>query len=73
MATRGTSSTSREQATPRNLMGFKDGTANLKREDTKSIEEFVWVDEGDDARADWLAGGTGSPEALRAARRPVFR
>ena len=28
-----TSSTSRAQATPRNLFGFKDGTANLKSED----------------------------------------
>jgi deferrochelatase/peroxidase EfeB len=28
-----TSSTSRAQATPRNLMGFKDGTNNLKAED----------------------------------------
>ena len=28
-----TSSTTRDQATPRNLFGFKDGPANLKAED----------------------------------------
>ncbi len=32
-----TSSTSRAQATPRNLMGFKDGTRNLKLEDTAKL------------------------------------
>jgi len=53
-----TSSTSTAQQTPRNLMGFKDGTANLKAEDTREIETFVWVGKGDDAKADWLAGGS---------------
>ncbi len=53
-----TSSTSTEQATPRNLLGFKDGTANLKAEEPETIEEFVWVREGDDAEADWLTDGS---------------
>jgi deferrochelatase/peroxidase EfeB len=53
-----TSSTSRAQETPRNLMGFKDGTRNLKSEDTDEIEEFVWVGEDDDPGARWLAGGS---------------
>jgi deferrochelatase/peroxidase EfeB len=53
-----TSSTSTAQATPRNLFGFKDGTANLKSQDRAGIEEFVWVGEDDDARAAWLAGGS---------------
>jgi deferrochelatase/peroxidase EfeB len=53
-----TSSTTRAQQTPRNLMGFKDGTANLKAEDTGEIEKFVWVDPADDPGADWLAGGS---------------
>jgi deferrochelatase/peroxidase EfeB len=48
-----TSSTSRAQTTPRNLFGFKDGTANLKAEDTARIDEHVWV--GGDS---WLAGGS---------------
>ena len=53
-----TSSTTRAQQTPRNLMGFKDGTANLKAEDTDELGTFVWVDDGDDGRASWLAGGS---------------
>ena len=53
-----TSSTSTQQATPRNLFGFKDGTANLKSEDPTNLEKFVWVGQGDDAGADWLAGGS---------------
>ena len=53
-----TSSTSTRQVTARNLLGFKDGTANLKAEDKANIDKFVWVGEGDDARADWLAGGS---------------
>jgi deferrochelatase/peroxidase EfeB len=53
-----TSSTSRAQDTPRNLLGFKDGTANLKSEDTSEIADFVWVGDEDDVAADWLAGGS---------------
>ncbi len=53
-----TSSTSTKQVTPRNLLGFKDGTANIKLEDKAKIDEFVWVKEGDDPRGDWLAGGS---------------
>jgi len=51
-----TSSTSQAQATPRNLMGFKDGTANLKAEDADLLDEHLWV--ADDDGADWLAGGS---------------
>lgn len=53
-----TSSTSTRQVTARNLLGFKDGTANLKAEDRADIDRFVWVSEGDDPKADWLAGGS---------------
>jgi deferrochelatase/peroxidase EfeB len=53
-----TSSTSTRQATPRNLLGFKDGTANLKAEDPDNVAKFVWVHEDDDADAAWLAGGS---------------
>jgi deferrochelatase/peroxidase EfeB len=50
-----TSTTTRAQDTPRNLMGFKDGTNNLRAEDTDELDQFVWVgDEG----PDWLRGGT---------------
>ncbi len=53
-----TSSTSTAQQTPRNLFGFKDGTANLKAEQAADVDEHVWVAPGDDDRADWLAGGS---------------
>lgn len=53
-----TSSTTASQTTPRNLMGFKDGTANLRAEETADLDKFVWVAPGDDPRADWLAGGS---------------
>jgi deferrochelatase/peroxidase EfeB len=50
-----TASTSRSQDTPRNLMGLKDGTANIRAEDTEAMEKFVWVGgEG----PDWLRGGS---------------
>lgn len=51
-----TSSTTQEQETPRNLFGFKDGTANLKAEETQKINDFVWVADGDGP--DWLTGGS---------------
>ena len=51
-----TSSTSRSQVTPRNLFGYKDGTANLKAEDTSSLEEFVWVPNAEPQR--WMRGGS---------------
>ncbi|HEU4945724.1 MAG TPA: iron uptake transporter deferrochelatase/peroxidase subunit [Kribbella sp.] len=50
-----TSSTSRAQTTPRNLFGFKDGTANLKLEDTAKLEEQLWV-QPEDGPA-WMVGG----------------
>jgi deferrochelatase/peroxidase EfeB len=53
-----TSSTSTTQQTPRNLFGFKDGTANLKAEHTADVDEHVWVGKGDDDGAGWLAGGS---------------
>ncbi|HEX2896291.1 MAG TPA: iron uptake transporter deferrochelatase/peroxidase subunit [Marmoricola sp.] len=53
-----TSSTSRAQQTPRNLLGFKDGTANLKSDETEDLGKFVWVAHDDDPSADWLTGGT---------------
>ncbi|WP_068400253.1 iron uptake transporter deferrochelatase/peroxidase subunit [Kribbia dieselivorans] len=54
-----TSATSTSQPTPRNLFGFKDGTANLKAEDPAALAEHVWIDPADlrSATARW-AGGT---------------
>jgi len=50
-----TSSTTRAQATPRNLFGFKDGTANLRAEDAETAKD-VWVQSGDGA--EWMTGGS---------------
>jgi deferrochelatase/peroxidase EfeB len=51
-----TSTTSTAQATPRNLLGFKDGTANVKAEQTAALAEHVWVAADDDQA--WLGGGS---------------
>jgi deferrochelatase/peroxidase EfeB len=53
-----TSSTSTSQQTPRNLFGFKDGTANLKAEEKSAVDDHVWVGRDDDPGAAWLAGGS---------------
>jgi deferrochelatase/peroxidase EfeB len=50
-----TSSTTSAQATPRNLMGFKDGTNNLHT-DLPGFEEQVWVQEADGPA--WMVGGS---------------
>ncbi len=51
-----TSSTSATQQTHRNLFGFKDGTHNVKAEDTADLDQHVWVGPGEGPA--WLAGGT---------------
>ncbi|MEA2171894.1 MAG: deferrochelatase/peroxidase EfeB, partial [Solirubrobacteraceae bacterium] len=51
-----TSTTSKAQNTPRNLMGFKDGTNNILAEDTKALGDHVWVPTGSDQA--WLDGGS---------------
>ena len=40
----GRASAGKGQATPRNLLGFRDGTRNLKRD--ADIDTFVWVTDG---------------------------
>jgi deferrochelatase/peroxidase EfeB len=51
-----TSSTSRSQATPRNLIGFKDGTDNVRAEDAQAMDKFVWVQPSDGP--EWMSGGS---------------
>jgi deferrochelatase/peroxidase EfeB len=51
-----TSSTDTAQTTPRNLMGFKDGTNNVVAEDTKALQQHVWVSHADDPA--WMRGGS---------------
>jgi deferrochelatase/peroxidase EfeB len=41
--------------TPRNLMGFKDGTMNVPIHDPKALDPFVWADGSDQA---WMRGGS---------------
>lgn len=53
-----TSTTSTSQSTPRNLFGFKDGTANVKAEEAHALDEHVWVGKDDDRAAAWLTGGS---------------
>jgi deferrochelatase/peroxidase EfeB len=51
-----TSKTTSSQATPRNLFGFKDGTANILADDGKALAQHVWVADADGPA--WLAGGS---------------
>ena len=50
-----TSSTTSSQVTPRNLMGFKDGTNNLDA-DEPDVDSMVWAAPEDGS--DWMAGGS---------------
>ena len=45
-----------EMATPRNLLGFKDGTRNIKAEETDVLNQHVWV--GRETDQPWLHGGS---------------
>ncbi|PSM41327.1 deferrochelatase/peroxidase EfeB [Streptomyces dioscori] len=67
-----TSSTTPDAQTPRNLMGFKDGTRNIAGTETDRLKKFVWVEDGEakdgdakngeatdgDANSAWMAGGS---------------
>jgi len=50
-----TSRTSAQQQTPRNLFGFKDGTANILADDQDALASHVWAGDGDPG---WMAGGS---------------
>ncbi|GAA2458831.1 iron uptake transporter deferrochelatase/peroxidase subunit [Actinomadura vinacea] len=51
-----TSSTTPQAQTPRNLFGFKDGTANIPGTATALLDRHVWAAAGDGAP--WMAGGS---------------
>lgn len=51
-----TSKTTASQATPRNLFGFKDGTANILADDAEGLRSHVWADAADQQA--WMAGGS---------------
>ncbi|MEY4423474.1 MAG: hypothetical protein RLZZ258_577 [Actinomycetota bacterium] len=48
----GAAKTSASRHTPRNLFGFKDGTANLNVDDITETQMHLWVDRG------WMTNGT---------------
>jgi len=50
-----TSATTRDQPTPRNLMGFRDGTRNIRADQADDLTKHVWS--GGEGQA-WFAGGT---------------
>jgi deferrochelatase/peroxidase EfeB len=43
-------------ATPRNLMGFKDGTNNIRGDDQHAMDNHVWI--GRSASPHWMRDGT---------------
>ncbi|MGW0578500.1 iron uptake transporter deferrochelatase/peroxidase subunit, partial [Streptomyces sp. NPDC002920] len=51
-----TSSTTPDAQTPRNLMGFKDGTRNIAGTETDRLKKFVWVGQKDGP--EWMVGGS---------------
>ena len=51
-----TSTTTASQRTPRNLLGFKDGTRNIKAEQASLMNDYVWV--GAETDQPWLRGGS---------------
>jgi deferrochelatase/peroxidase EfeB len=51
-----TSSTSPQQTTPRNLLGFKDGTRNIDATDAGLMGRHVWIGEEEPQR--WARGGS---------------
>lgn len=53
-----TSSTSQAQETPRNLMGFKDGTNNITSEESKATLARHVLHDPADRNAAWMTGGS---------------
>ncbi|MEU5716688.1 iron uptake transporter deferrochelatase/peroxidase subunit [Streptomyces sp. NPDC020403] len=51
-----TSSTTPDAQTPRNMMGFKDGTRNVSGTDAAALDAHVWVGAKDGAG--WMTGGS---------------
>lgn len=51
-----TSSTTPDAQTPRNMMGFKDGTRNVSGTDAAALDKHVWVGEKDGSP--WMTGGS---------------
>jgi deferrochelatase/peroxidase EfeB len=56
LAGAGRTKNDRGQVTPRNLMGFKDGTANIMAADERALDRFVWASSRESPP--WMAGGS---------------
>jgi deferrochelatase/peroxidase EfeB len=56
LAGSGRTGNSSGEATPRNLMGFKDGTANIVAEDEEALARFVWANVPESPA--WMRGGS---------------
>jgi deferrochelatase/peroxidase EfeB len=52
----GRTANSKSQETPRNLMGFKDGTENIMVEDEGALDRFVWAVAPSSPA--WMSGGS---------------
>lgn len=50
-----TSKTTADQQTPRNLFGYKDGTANILANDAPALDSYVWAGADDQP---WMRGGS---------------
>ena len=52
------STTSTAGPTPRNLFGFKDGTANITADDAGGLRDHVWVGGDGGVEDSWMTGGS---------------
>lgn len=47
-----------DEATARNMLGFKDGTSNPSPKDSNLMSQLVWTKGGESGEPSWTSGGT---------------